>query len=79
MAKLQVRKHAKPLKAQPGSKIPVKSLRGLDGRKVTVRAIDANSDTFSADFLYVFKQNVRKARKENKDRFGAPDRVGRSS
>jgi hypothetical protein len=79
MPKLQVRKHAKPLKARPGSKVPVKTLHSLDGSKVTVRALDANSATFGADFLYVFKQNVRKARKENKDRFGAPDRVGKSS
>ncbi len=79
MPKLQVRKHAKPLKAGPGAKVAVKTLRAPDGGKVTVRALDANSSTFGSDFLYVFKQNVRKARKENKDRFGAPDRVGRTS
>jgi len=79
MPKLQVRKHDKPVKAGAGAKVSVKVVRGIDGRKVTVRALDANSATFGSDFLYVFKQNVRKARKENKDRFGAPDSVGRKS
>lgn len=75
MTKLQVRKHDKPMKAPKGAKVAAKQIFTLSGDKVTVRAIDANSRTFASDFLYVFKQNVRRARKENRERFGASDRV----
>lgn len=37
-----------------------------DGSKVRIRMLDADSPTFSADFLDMFKENVRRARAENK-------------
>lgn len=37
-----------------------------DGSKVRIRMIDAGSPTFTADFLDMFKENVRRARAENK-------------
>jgi len=51
------------------------AVRTETGGFVIVHAIDANSPPFANDFLYVFKQNVRKARKENRERFGSADRV----
>jgi hypothetical protein len=45
------------------------------GEKASVPAIDANSDSFSADLHRLFKRNVAKARKENRKLFGSADRV----
>lgn len=39
---------------------------GSDGKRVRIRVIDPNSPTFTADFLDMFRANVRKARAENK-------------
>lgn len=39
---------------------------GLDGNTVRVRVIDPNSPTFTADFLSMFRANVKRARQENK-------------
>ena len=38
------------------------------GKKVILRSIDSDSKTLGEDFLYVFTQNVKKARSENKSR-----------
>jgi hypothetical protein len=45
------------------------------GRILTMRTIDARSDSFSNDLTYVFTRNVAKARRENKQVTGAADRV----
>ena len=37
-----------------------------DGSKVRIRTIDADSPTFTADLLDMFRENVRRARAENK-------------
>lgn len=37
-----------------------------DGSKVRIRMLDADSPTFTADFLDAFKQNVRRARRESR-------------
>jgi hypothetical protein len=39
---------------------------GPDGEKVKVRIVDPNSPTFTADFLSMFRANVKHARQENK-------------
>lgn len=38
----------------------------VDGRKVRIRIVDADSPTFDADFLSSFRANVRHARAENR-------------
>jgi len=38
-------------------------------------SLDAESETFGSDLRYTFGRNVAKARRENKMKFGAPDRV----
>lgn len=37
-----------------------------NGEKVRIRIIDADSPTFTADFLSSFRANVRRARAENR-------------
>lgn len=68
-----------------GSNRPGKRPKGVtsrrvtapDGRKITIRAIDANSPDFGEAFLYVFGRNVATARKENKEILGSPSGVPR--
>jgi hypothetical protein len=40
-----------------------KTVSTPEGAKTRVTSLDANSATFGDDFLYVFKNNVRRARK----------------
>jgi hypothetical protein len=72
MAELKVKKHAKAKKAGKKPRgVVLARLTDSSGRKVTVRSVDANSPTFGEDFLYVFTQNVKAARKENKAKLGS--------
>jgi hypothetical protein len=43
-----------------------RSAVGPDGKSVRIRMIDQDSPTFTADFLDMFRANVRKARAESK-------------
>jgi len=52
--------------ASKGSAVSKKSVRTKSGVTVTVRRLDADSETFSDDLRYVFEKNVEKARRENK-------------
>jgi len=64
--------HPKPKKAGRKPKgVVVRRVTKPSGEKVAVRAVDANSPTFGEDFLYVFTQNVKAARKENKAKLGS--------
>ncbi|OYW46428.1 MAG: hypothetical protein B7Z08_01015 [Sphingomonadales bacterium 32-68-7] len=45
------------------------------GKLLTVRTLDGKSATFGRDLTYVFTKNVSKARRENKQVTGTPDRV----
>jgi hypothetical protein len=51
----------------------VRRVTNAAGEKVTVRALDAHSNSCGEDFLYVFTRNVEAARRENKRLFGSPD------
>ena len=67
MAGLKIRVEAKAHKATKRPKsVVAKTLSTPAGAKTRVTSLDANSATFGADFLYVFKNNVRKARKGNR-------------
>lgn len=55
--------------------VPSKRVRGSDGQFVTVRTINADSPSFSDDLSYAFRQNVKRARQENKKILGSSDRV----
>jgi hypothetical protein len=50
-----------------------------EGKLVEILTIDSNSPYFSSDLHSVFQKNVAKARRENKKRFGSPDRVSQKS
>lgn len=65
-------------KAKPDS-VARKRLRASNGRFVDIITLDADSRTFGNDLKYAFQQNVSKARRENKKRFGSPDRVVRGN
>lgn len=77
MTKLQVRRYDKPTKAPSDAKVGLKTVRGPDGQILRVRSVSANSASFGSDFLYVFKQNVKRARKENRERVAARDPIDR--
>ena len=72
MAKFEVRTSPKAKRAstRPDT-VAIKTIAGREGGKLRVLAVDANSPSFGDDFLYVFTQNVRRARKENKERLGS--------
>jgi hypothetical protein len=46
--------------------VATKRVRGPEGRMTTVYQVDANSPTFGADIGYVFAQNVKRARRANR-------------
>lgn len=54
-----------------------KTYADSEGRKRTVRKIDAKSKTFGGDLQFVFKKNVSAARRENKRLLGSADYVPR--
>lgn len=71
-------KAAKPTRKSAAKKkasVTTKRVKGPDGKSLTVHTVDADSRTFGDDISYVFRQNVRKARSENKKIVGLPDRV----
>jgi hypothetical protein len=62
-ARLKVQLEAKARKATQRPKgVVAKTVTTAAGTKLRVTSLDANSASFGADFLYVFKNNVRKAR-----------------
>ncbi len=72
MAKTQVKTHPKSKASgrRPATVLDVR-VSASDGGKVDVLSIDANSESFAEDFLYVFAKNVRAARQENKKLLGS--------
>jgi len=59
--KIHVEAEARRAKKRPKS-VGFKTVTTPTGAKTRIASIDANSATFGADFLYVFKNNVRRAR-----------------
>lgn len=53
-------------KPQRKAKVVHRIARTMDGKRVTVRVLNADSATFETDFLSAFNANVRRARRENK-------------
>jgi hypothetical protein len=71
MADVEVRISKRPQVSKRPKGVTVKVLQTPSGESARVLTVDANSTSFASDFLYVFKQNVRKARQENKERLGS--------
>lgn len=69
MAKtLELRAVANAKKASRRPKtVGVKTVSTNDGVKTRMFSLDANSASFGDDFLYVFKSNVKMARKKSKE------------
>jgi len=70
----QTRKRAAP-RRQKRAIVSKKRFKASSGKYARVAVLDANTATFGSDLLEVFRENVTKARKENKRLFGSPDRV----
>ncbi len=62
-------------KRQKEAVVGKKRFKASSGKYAEVTVLDANTATFGADLLKVFRENVTKARKENLRLFGSPDRV----
>jgi hypothetical protein len=62
----------KSSKTKRSRSVATKQVRSPDGQPLTIRTVDADSRTFGDDLSYVFRQNVKRARQENK-------RLGRSA
>jgi hypothetical protein len=63
MTKVVVRELAIP---KPSKSVRRKTVIGEDGRKVRLRSLDADSDSFAGDLLATFKSNVSAARRKNR-------------
>ncbi|KAA3509421.1 hypothetical protein GOZ78_21100 [Agrobacterium vitis] len=76
MAKVVVKKLGGPKSGVRGKAVTEKRVRdSSSGQFVTVRTIDAKSQTFGQDLTYVFSKNVAKARRDNKAVTGVVDRA----
>jgi hypothetical protein len=62
-------------KRQKRAFVGKKRFKASSGGYARVAVLDANDDNFGSSLLTVFRENVSKARKENKRLFGSPDRV----
>jgi hypothetical protein len=62
-------------KRQKRALLSRKRFKASSGEYARVAVLDANDDNFGSGLLRVFRENVAKARKENKRLFGSPDRV----
>jgi hypothetical protein len=73
MAKIVI----EPLKAPKSNRRPTsvsaKRVKGEDGKSVTFHTVSAESRTFEHDLSYVFRQNVKRARRANKQLTGSPN------
>ena len=69
---LEIRTVPEPKKASRRPKtVVIKTLSSDTGGKTRVMALDGNSASFGDDFLYVFKTNVKAARKRKRERSAA--------
>jgi hypothetical protein len=76
MTKLVVAKLAGSRAGTAGATVVEKRVRdAASGKMLTVRTIDAQSDTLGRDLNFVFARNVAKARRENKAVTGVADRA----
>lgn len=69
---LEIRTAPEPKTASRRPKSVIVKTRNVDGGgKTKVLALDGESASFSDDFLYVFKANVKAARKKSRERRAA--------
>ena len=71
MTKVIVGKLAAP--RRKGASVTLKRVRGAEGQVKTLHSLDVGSNTFGNDLQYVFRKNVAKARRDNKQILGVPD------
>lgn len=56
-------------------KIKLNYVTSQDGNRIAVSTVNSSAATFSTDVQEVFRRNVRRARKENKEKTGSSDFV----
>lgn len=56
---------------EKGLKIVRKMVRGVDGRFLAFRSLDASGEGLTEALTYVFRKNVERAREENKRKIGS--------
>jgi hypothetical protein len=56
----------KDAKRARSNSVKTKRLKNADGKMLTISVVDADSPTFSDDISYVFRKNVKRARRANK-------------
>lgn len=54
--------------------LPTKIVRAADGTIVRMKVVQADSKTFSQDFLAAFRSNVRRIRADQRRRAGGPEK-----
>lgn len=59
---------SEPLKKVRPSQLASKRVRAPDGKLVTVKVVQSDSDTLEADFLAAFQSNVRRVREARRER-----------
>ncbi len=74
LAKVVVSKLNPPARTENGS-VTAKRVRDSEGKLRTIRTLNVGSATFGDDLTYVFRKNVAKARRENKQVVGSTDLV----
>jgi hypothetical protein len=80
MTQIIVKKIAgKKSKKSGSTSVALKRVYNPNGQLVRILSVDANSPTFGDDLGAVFTRNVAKARRENKKKFGSPDRVAQKA
>ena len=79
MAKVIVRDLGKLLTRRGRRPLPEKRVVNAEGKVIRIPTIDSNSPHFSSDLSRLFQKNVAKARRENKRRFGSPDRASQKA
>ncbi len=74
MAKVIVAKLNAPQRRRAAMRlVTVNRVRDAEGQVKTLRTLDVNSRTFGDALQYIFRKNVAKARRDNKQAVGAPD------
>lgn len=65
----------KPKMGHKTTAVTVKRVRDTAGGIRTIHTLDTGSKTFGSDLEYVFRKNVAKARRDNKQIVGSSDLV----
>jgi hypothetical protein len=72
MARVVYAPFKRPKTGKKPRSVTAKRVKTANGKSVTIHTVNADSSTFGDDLTYVFRQNVKRARKANKQLAGLP-------